>query len=104
MPNNEFFFNIKLLNNLKSKKITLFVILFIVLFIMIFFVNYNYIFKVIEGNNVTCKFSGNKKMEKDIDTKGKMYRDEPKHNRRDAITDNKNILNRGFPDKDIAII
>lgn len=85
MPNNINFF--KLLAKLKSYKFIL-LILFLILLVIIFFVNYNSAFKIIEGNR-GCKFTGNKKLEKDIERTGKRYRDtEPN------LDDSKSKLNR----------
>ena len=85
MPNNTKFF--KLLTKLKSYKFTL-LILFFILLVVIFFVNINSEFKIIEGNR-GCKFTGNEKLEKDIERTGKRYRDSEPN-----LDNSKSILNR----------
>jgi hypothetical protein len=69
---NKNFFTNKPITYLKSYKFIIFILLLILL-IIIFFVNNDSTFKIIEGNT-TCKFSGNKRLEKDIEKMAERYK------------------------------
>jgi hypothetical protein len=101
MRSKNYFFNSKLLgtliNNLKSKKYILLFILLLILLVIIFVVNYNYIFKIIEGNssnNGYCKFSGNKSkdLEKNTDKMAKEYKNNKSKNKSDEVDKSKTVL------------
>jgi hypothetical protein len=69
---NKFFLTNKPITYLKSYKFIIFILLLILL-IIIFFVNNDSTFKIIEGNT-TCKFSGNTRLEKDIEKMAERYK------------------------------
>jgi|GWRWMinimDraft_5_1066013.scaffolds.fasta_scaffold188113_1 hypothetical protein len=78
MSNKTNFFNSKLIYNLKLNKLII-VSLLVILLIIIFFVNYDSLFKIIEGNR-SCMFN-QEQMEKDVERKAKKYeRDNPNTN------------------------
>jgi len=69
---NKNFFTNKPITYLKSYKFIIFILLFILL-VIIFFVNNDSTFKIIEGN-ISCKFSGNTRLEKDIEKMAERYK------------------------------
>ena len=100
MRSKNYFFNSKLLgtliNNLKSKKYILLFILLLILLVIIFVVNYNYIFKIIEGSSNIgyCKFSSNKSkdLEKNTDKMAKEYKNNKSKNKSDEVDKSKTVL------------
>jgi hypothetical protein len=71
MSNKNFFFNSKLLYNLKSNNFIILILLFILL-IIIFFVNYDSLFKIIEGN-YSCEFN-DEEIKKNAERDGKRHK------------------------------
>jgi hypothetical protein len=83
MSNKTKFFNSKLIYNLKLNKFIILSLL-VILLIIIFFVNYDSLFKIIEGNR-SCKFD-QEQMEKDVEKKAEKYkRDNPNTNNTQSI-------------------
>jgi len=78
MSNKTSFFNNKLIYNLKLNKFIILSLLLILL-IITFLVNYDSLFKIIEGNK-SCMFN-QEQMEKDVEKKAKKYeKDNPNTN------------------------
>ena len=92
MPSKNYFFNSKLINNLKSHKFTI-VILLVVLIIIILVINHRSLFKIIEGN-AACKYTNQKQLEKDVDAKAEKYKKENNKNPSVGEFGVKNVLGR----------
>jgi len=78
MPMKNFFLYSKLLHNLKLNKFKV-VILLLILIIIILFINHKSLFKIIEGN-ASCKYTNQKQLEKDVDSKAEKYKKENNKN------------------------
>jgi len=85
MSNKNYFLINKLINNLKSNK--LIIILLLIVLSIIFFVNYNSLFKIIEGNR-HCKFTQQTQMENQIRGKADKYKKDMPN-----LDNSKSILN-----------
>ena len=93
MSNKNYFLINKLINNLshnltrnlKSNK--LIIILFLIVLSIIFLVNYNSLFKIIEGNR-PCKFTQQAQMENQISGKAEKYKKDMPN-----LDNSKSILN-----------